>query len=80
MSVIGHTAGPCPPRCAGGRIPLSECKTDILQIVNDPNLDGIIIYETDNLLPGGKFDPEGYGGKPIPFLKQLFQGDMPSVK
>ena len=57
--------------------PLSACKTDVAQIYNDDNLDGVIIYETDNIFPGGVYNPEDYGGKLVPYFKQVFAREVP---
>ena len=60
----------------GGRVPLDACKTDVAQLWNDANLNGLIIYETDNLLPKGR-PPDCYGGKLMPYLKEVFAGKVP---
>ena len=67
-------------RLQGARVPIGACKTDILQIYNDENLDGLIIYETDNIFSGGVHDPESYGGKLAPFFNRTFSGELPPVK
>jgi len=64
-------------RLQGARTPLSACKTDVAQIYNDDNLDGLIIYETDNIFSGGLDDPESYGGKLARYFKEVFAGAGP---
>ena len=60
----------------GGRVPWAACRTDLIQLYNDDNLDGLNLYETDNIFPGGG-PSRIYSGKMVPFLKDLFSRSVP---
>ena len=61
----------------GSRVPWDACRTDLAQLYNDDNLDGLNLYETDNIFPGGG-PSRIYSGKLVPYLKELFTGKAPS--